>query len=122
MTIHSHRRYLFGTVAVVLLVFLTGCQGSQPDAGGHGDGDTLFPKLPKVTGHIDWVDPNPDNPRHFHLLQITDSDGRQWVFQSEGWVGIPVGHLKDHQIQGAPITVWYEKQPSGELMARFVGD
>ena len=110
-------------IFVVLLTTLPACaNGSTSDAGGHGDGDTLFPKLPKVTGHIDRVDANPDNPRHFQTLEITDADGRNWQFQSEGWVGVSVGHLKDHQIQGTPVTVWYENRDDGNLLARFVGD
>ena len=108
---------------VVVLAGLPACDnGSATGAGGHGDGDTLFPKLPKVTGHIHRVEANPENPRHFHMLQITDADGRRWSFRSEGWVGVSVGHLKDHQIQGTTVTVWYEKQADGDPLARFVGD
>ncbi len=111
-----------GAFAVLLLAGWLACSGNQPDAGGHGEGDTLFPKLPKVSGHIDRVDANPAHPRHFRTLLITDGGGQRWEFQSAGWVGVSVGHLKDHQIQGAPVTVWYEKQANGVLMARFVGD
>ena len=98
--------------------------GGEPTSGsgGHGDGDSLFPKLPKVTGHIDLVDADPDNPRHFRVLHITDAAGREWRFRSKGWVGVSVGHLKDHQIQGTTVTVWYEEQPGGVRLARFVGD
>ena len=97
--------------------------GNPPaDGVGHGDGDSLFPRLPKVTGHIDQVQPDPDNPRHFRLLHLTDSEGRRWEFHSEGWVGVSVGHLKDHQIHGTTVQVWYEAQPDGINMARFVGD
>ena len=110
-------------ILVVLLTTLPACaNGATSDAGGHGDGDTLFPKLPKVTGHIDRVDANPENLRHFSTLHVTDADGRRWQFRSEGWVGVSVGHLKDHQIQGTPITVWYERLGDGALLARFVGD
>ncbi len=111
----------FGLAAV--LACALGC-GSEPASGGggHGDGDSLFPRLPKVTGHIDLVHADPDNPRHFQVLHITDADGRKWRFRSEGWVGVSVGHLKDHQIQGTPVTVWYEHQDGGVRLARFVGD
>ena len=108
---------------VLLLALLSGCSDRTQTVGdGHGDGDTLFPKLPKVTGHIDRVDANPDNPRYFQTLAITDGDGRNWRFHSDGWVGVSVGHLKDHQIQGTPITVWYERRDDGNHLARFVGD
>lgn len=89
---------------------------------GHGDAELLFPKLPKITGHIDAVTPDPDNPRYFQLLRITDADGRRWEFQADGWAGVSAGHLRDHRIQGTTVTVAYETRPDGTLLARFVGD
>lgn len=105
-----------------LLASLLACDASQTPDSGHGDGYSLYPNLPYVTGHIDRVDHQPDNPRHFKLLAITDADGTFWEFRSDGWVGVSVGHLKDHQIHGTTITVWYETQSDGSLLARFVGD
>ena len=119
-------------VAVILLtaILLTmsagGCADGAADldapGGGHGDAELLFPKLPKVTGHIAGVTADPDNPRYFSVLRLADADGRRWEFQSEGWVGVSVGHLRDHRIQGIPVTVAYETRPDGTLWARFVGD
>ena len=107
----------------VVLAGALGCGGERASGGGgHGDGDSLFPRLPKVTGHIDLVGADPDNPRHFRALHLTDGDGRKWRFRSDGWVGVSAGHLKDHQIQGATVTVWYEAQPGEIQLARFVGD
>ena len=117
----GHRRWALACLAAIIM-FAGGCTGQSSDGGGHGDGDALFPRLPKVSGHIDEVTANPENPRHFRVLRITDEDGQRWEFQSEGWVGVPVGHLKDHQIQGAVVTVWYEEQGGGVKMARFVAD
>ena len=116
-----------GLLGVILLAALAGCDAggtgtSGGGAPGHGDGDTLYPKLPKVTGHIDRVDAQPENPRYFSRLLITDDAGQGWEFRSEDWVGVSVGHLKDHQIQGTPVTVWYETGHDGSLLARFVGD
>jgi hypothetical protein len=98
------------------------CDTGQTPTSGHGDGYTLYPKLPHVSGHIDRVDAQPDSPRHFSRLLITDSGHTQWDFHSDGWAGVSVGHLKDHQIQGTMVTVWYESRPDGSLLARFVGD
>ena len=109
-------------ILALLLVSSLACDASRTPASGHGDGYALYPKLPHVTGHIDRVEAQPENPRHFSLLNLTDADGIRWQFRSEGWVGVSVGHLKDHQIQGTPVTVWYNPQPDGSLLARFVGD
>ena len=123
------RRHTFrvaaGLLAGLLLAMLAcggGGNGSSSGGLGHGDGDALYPKLPKVTGHIDRVEAQPDNPRYFGLLRITDANGRSWEFGSKGWVGVSVGHLKEHRIQGTPVTVWYEVGANGGLLARFVGD
>ena len=107
---------------LALLASMLACNAGQPSSLGHGDGFALYPKLPHVTGHIDGVYVQPDRPRYFSRLLITDAAGRSWEFRSHGWVGVSVGHLKDHQIQGTTITVWYESQPDGSLLARFVGD
>ncbi len=109
-------------VMVVLLLTIAGCGGEADNAGGHGDGEKLFPGLPSVSGHIDEVSANPENPRHFRILRITDDAGQRWEFESEGWAGVSAGHLKDHQIQGTTVTVWYEEQAGGLRMARFVSD
>ena len=116
-----------GLLGVILLAALAGCGAGgadTPAAGvpGHGDGDALFPKLPRVTGHIDLVEAQAENPRYFSRLLLTDDAGQTWEFGSEDWVGVSVGHLKDHQIQGTPVTVWYETGQDGSLLARFVGD
>lgn len=105
-----------------LLGSLSACDAGQTSSPGHGDGYALYPKLPHVTGHIDGVFVQPDSPRYFSRLLITDADGQSWEFRSDGWVGVSVGHLKDHQIQGTAVTVWYETESDGSLLARFVGD
>ena len=109
-------------ILALLPAAMLACDAGQTPNSGHGDGYALYPKLPHVTGHIDRVDAQPDNPRYFSALLITDAGGRQWRFRSDGWVGVSVGHLKDHQIQGTTVTVWYETQSDGSLLARFVGD
>ncbi len=128
MPVPSNTRRRLGALCVALAFVataLTACDsggGETPAATGHGDGYALYPKLPAVTGHIDRADPQPDNPRYFQLLVITDADGRQWSFTSDGWVGVSVGHLNDHRIHGTTVTVWYETADDGSLLARFVGD
>ncbi|MCY4417641.1 MAG: hypothetical protein OXE87_15230 [Chloroflexi bacterium] len=109
-------------IGALVLAMLLACDSGQTDPSGHGDGFALYPKLPHVTGHIDRVDPNPENLRHFSLLQVTDADRQQWEFRADGWVGVSAGHLKDHQIQGTTVTIWYQDQGDGTLLARFVSD
>ncbi len=116
-------RFVASVALAALLAGILACGGDAPLGGsGHGDGDSLFPRLPKVSGHIDRVEADPGNPRHFLALELTDAEGRKWRFGSEGWVGVSVGHLKDHQIQGTTVTVWYERQQGNTQLARFVGD
>ena len=119
-------------LAVVLLIMLAGGCADNGDVadtgidglagGGHGDAELLFPKLPKVSGQIAGVTADPDNPRYFSVLELADADGRRWDFHANGWVGVSVGHLREHRIQGTPVTVAYETRPDGTLLARFVGD
>ena len=127
----GRRRWIVAVVGalVLLLAALAGCGGNQGGDGttggygvGHGDGDALFPRLPKVVGHIDLVEAEPDNPRYFRRLEITDDGGRRWAFGADGWAGVSAAHLKDHRIQGATVTVWYEERRDGSLFARFVSD
>ena len=132
MTVSSKMQRCPAGVAVILLPVILlmmlagGCADGAADgdmpAGGHGDAELLFPKLPKVTGYIAGVTADPDNPRYFSVLRLADADGKRWEFQAEGWVGVSVGHLRDHRIQGIPVTVAYETRPDGTLRARFVGD
>ena len=120
---HAVPQFAVAITLAALLAGMVACGGDQPaSGGGHGDGDSLFPRLPKLTGHIDRVEVDPDNPRNFRALYLTDDDGRQWLFHSEGWVGVSTGHLKDHQIHGTPVTVWYEERPGEIRLARFVAD
>ena len=120
---HAVPQFAVAITLAALLAGMVACGGEQPAAGGgHGDGDSLFPRLPKLTGHIDRVEVDPDNPRNFRALYLTDDDGRQWLFHSEGWVGVSTGHLKDHQIHGTPVTVWYEERSGETRLARFVAD
>lgn len=122
-TTRPHPNQLGGMfLGATLCAMFLACALGQPAATGHGDGHTLYPTLPYVTGHIDHVDAQSDNPRYFSLLRISDADRTPWEFTADGWVGVSVGHLKDHQIQGTTVTVWYEELPDGSLLARFVGD
>ena len=108
--------------SLAILLSSLACAAGQESAPVHGDGFSLYPKLPHVTGHIDYVEARAGNPRYFRLLRITDASGTRWEFTSHGWAGAPVSHLKDHRIQGTTVTVWYEPQADGTLLARFVGD
>ena len=107
---------------VFLMVLAGGCAGDGAAGGGHGDAELLFPKLPKVSGQIAGVTADPDNPRYFSVLELADAEGRRWEFQADGWVGVSAGHLREHRIQGTPVTVAYERRADGTLVARFVGD
>ena len=136
MVVSLKMKHRPAAVPIILLtaIFLTmlagGCAGNGGAAdtgidaagGGHGDAELLFPKLPKVSGQIAGVTVDLDNPRYFSVLRLADADGRRWEFHADGWVGVSAGHLREHRIQGTPVTVAYESRPDGTLLARFVGD
>ena len=125
---HRHTfRVAAGLLAGLLLAMLA-CGGRQRQRqsvrrlGARRRGTLCIPSCPGLPGTLTGWRRKPDNPRYFGLLRITDADGRGWEFGSEGWVGVSVGHLKEHRIQGTPVTVWYEVGADGSLLARFVGD
>ena len=80
-------------LVVILLAAFSGCNGEQSGGSGHGDGDALYPRLPKVTGHIDLVDANPENPRHFRTLRVTDGNGKRWSPTAMANVGSSVSSI-----------------------------
>ena len=43
-------------------------------------------------------------------LRVRDGQGKEWLFVTEGDVGISPSHLKEHQLFGQPVLVSYVKK------------
>ena len=54
-------------------------------------------------------------------LEVRDEQGRVWTFTTRDFAGLTPGHLREHQLFGAPVTVSYEEE-GGRLVAVQVTD
>ena len=63
-------------------------------------------------------------PRNFSELEnfrIRDQSGKEYVFESEGFIGFTPSHVREHQLLGQTILVTYEKR-GDRLVAVFLED
>ncbi len=52
-------------------------------------------------------------PRSFtelELLTIRDEEGREYTFETEGFVGFTPSHIREHQFLGQSLLVTYERR------------
>lgn len=52
-------------------------------------------------------------PRSFselEVLRIRDDEGREYVFETEGFIGFTPSHVREHQLFGQSLLVTYEKR------------
>ena len=54
-------------------------------------------------------------------LRIRDDSGQEWTFTTEGFAGFTPSHLKEHQLFGQPVAVFYVEK-DGRLVAVDVTD
>ncbi len=63
-------------------------------------------------------------PRSFSELEhlkIRDDEGREFVFETDGFVGFTPSHVGEHQLLGQSLLVTYEKR-GGRLVATMLED
>ena len=84
-----------------------------------GAGDTSPGTMEQVRGMI--VEVVPRNITEIETLRVRDSEGKEWVFVTEGDVGISPSHVKEHQLFGQPVLVSYVKK-GNDLVALDVED
>ena len=63
-------------------------------------------------------------PRSFselEALRIRDQGGKEYLFETEGFVGFTPSHVREHQLLGQTILVTYEKR-QGRLVATSLED
>ena len=54
-------------------------------------------------------------------LRIRDSEGREYLFTTEGFIGFTPSHVREHQLLGQSLLVTYEKR-GDTLVAVTLGD
>lgn len=54
-------------------------------------------------------------------FSVQDYSGSRWHFRAEGYQGWVPSHLRDHMVQGSPITVTYH-QEAGVLIVDKIED
>ena len=50
------------------------------------------------------------NFSELELLRIRDDEGREYVFETEGFVGFTPSHVREHQLLGQSLLVTYEER------------
>ena len=95
--------------AAVLFVMAVAC----------GEADTPSGTTEHVRGMI--VEVVSRNITEIETLRVRDGQGKEWVFVTEGYVGISPSHLKEHQLAGQPVLVSYVKKGK-DLVALDVAD
>jgi len=100
-------------LAAVLSAFAVAC----------GEGDTPVVTPEKVRGQVRGmiVDVVSRNITEIETFRVRDGQGKEWLFATEGDVGISPSHLKEHQLFGQPVLVSYVKKGK-ELVALDVAD
>ena len=62
----------------------------------------------QVRGQV--IEAVPRNFSELELLRIRDERGREFVFETEGFIGFTPSHVREHQLFGQSLLVTYEKR------------
>ncbi|MCH7606224.1 MAG: hypothetical protein IH962_03625 [Chloroflexi bacterium] len=100
-------------LAAVLFVLAVAC----------GEPDTTSGTTEQVQGQVRGriVEVVSRNITEIETLRVRDGQGKEWVFVTEGDVGISPSHLKEHQLFGQSVLVSYVKKGKN-LVALNVAD
>ena len=95
----------------VLAFGLWACGGeSSQDAGDETAGS--------VHGTIDVVEAR--SLLEVSLLEITDEHGNRWRFEAKGYDGFSPSHLREHKLQGLPVTVTYHMEDGVRMIDEII--
>ena len=87
-----------------------------------GGGSPGLGELKQVQGLV--VDVAGRNIDEVETLAIRDSDGRVWNFTAQGFVGFTPGHLREHQLFGDRVVVYFredaDSKDGGLVVVRVV--
>ena len=100
-----HRAHLAALTAILLcaLAIVTGCS--------NGPGEL------QVRGQV--VEVVPRNFSELELLRIRDESGREYEFETEGFVGFTPSHVREHQLLGQSLLVTYLKRGERLIAVRL---
>ena len=66
--------------------------------------------LESVTGQVGEIEPA--SLLEVGALTVTDQAGRTWRFEGRSYKGFTPSHLREHKLQGLPITVLFHREGS----------
>lgn len=104
--LYTRPSLIFLGVTAILVFSVTACG----DAGGAGK---------SVRGHV--LDVQARSLTEVQSLTLRDSEGGEWIFETVGNVGFTPSHIREHMMQGEPMTVFYEER-NNRLVATRVTD
>ena len=93
-----------GAAAALVLALAWGCSGGpgSPDRG----------ELKQVQGLV--VEVVARNIDEVETLGVRDADGRVWTFTTQGYAGFTPGHLREHQLFGDRVVVYFREEAGSE--------
>ena len=91
-----------GAAAALVLALAWGCGGGSPDRG----------ELKQVQGLV--VEVVARNIDEVETLGVRDADGRVWTFTTQGYAGFTPGHLREHQLFGDRVVVYFREEAGSE--------
>ena len=59
------------------------------------------------------------NFSEIEVLRIRDEEGREYRFETEGFVGFTPSHLKEHQLLGQSLLVTYRERENALVAIRL---
>ena len=84
-------------VCYLVLILTLACGGSEASLKR---ADTQ-----QIRGHV--IEVIARNITEVETLHIRDDAGQEWTFTSEGFAGFTPSHLKEHQLFGQSVLVYY---------------
>ena len=90
------------TLLVSALAWSCGGGSGSPDRG----------ELKQVQGLV--VEVVARNIDEVETLGVRDADGRVWTFTTQGYAGFTPGHLREHQLFGDRVVVYFREESGSE--------
>ena len=82
--------------------------------------------ISKISGAV--VDIQADSLLQFKSIDIRDTEGTTWHLLGDDFESKPnihsftPSHVREHMLQGLPITVWYREDKAGRLLITTIQD